>query len=197
MTQLVFRTIDRGQQLYLEFIRRSMVVSVLRGLVVPIILVLAVAIALASISYPSMTISNVTTQSLAALETYSSQYETGYPQLTASTILTGYSSFTAWYPGNPICDPTSNACTPYPTPTATFVYPQSMTYTYEVTLSSQGLLAYTSPFTMLSTQTSFANVPPYAALGLTELQYGLAAMIFFAIAVSALLFILTKKRPTS
>jgi len=173
-----------------------MVVSVIRGLVAPIILVLAVAIALASISYPSMTISNVTTQPLVAFKTYSSQYETEYPQLTTSTVLTGYSSFTAWYPGNPICDPLSNACTPYPTPTTTVVYPQSMTYTYEVTLSSQALLAYTSPFTIFSTRTSFETTPPYAALGLTELQYGVAAMIIFAIAVIAMLFIFAKKYPT-
>ena len=170
-----------------------MVVSVFRGLVASIVLVLAVAIALVSISYPSMTISNVTTQPSVGFETYSSQYETGYPQLTTSTIFAGYSSFTEWYPGNPICDPTSNACTPYASPTTTVVYPQSMTYSYEVTLSSQALLAYTSPFTIFSTATSFESIPPYAALGLTELQYGVVAMIIFAVAVLAMLFIFTKK----
>jgi len=70
-----------------------------------------------------------------------------------------------------------------------------MTHTYEVTLSSQVLLEYASPFTIFSTRTSFETIPPYAAVGLTELQYGVAAMTIFAIAVLALLFVFAKKSP--
>jgi hypothetical protein len=150
-------------------------------------------IALISISYPSVVVSNVRTQSLAGFARYTSKYQVAYPQTTASTVLVGYSSATAWYPGNPICDPASNACIPYPTPTATFVYPQSMTYAYLVTLSSQTTLAFTSEFTLFSTQTSYQNIPPYAAVGLTEFQYRILALTIVVVVVLSLLFIFMKK----
>jgi len=171
-----------------------MVVSVLRGIVVPTIVVIAVVAALISISYPSVVVSNVSTQALPGFETYTSQYQVAYTQATASTVPAGYSTIVVWYPGNPICDPASNACTPYPTPTATFVYPQSMTYTYEIMLTSQAASAYTSGFTIFSTQTSYQNIPPYAAAGFTEFQYGIVAMAIVVALVLSLLFIFTKKR---
>ena len=111
-----------------------------------------------------------------------------------STALAGYSTLTAWYPGNPICDPVSNACTPYPTPTATFVYPQSMTYMYQVTFSSEATLVSTSKFTLFSTQTSYQNIPPYTAVGLTEFQYGIVVLVVVAVVALSLLLAFTKKR---
>jgi len=169
------------------------VVSVFRGVVVPTVVVIAVAAALTSISYPSVVVSSVSTQPLPGFETYTSQYQVAYTQATASTIPAGSSTIVLWYPGDPICDPASNACTPYPTPTATFVYPESMTYTYEVRLTSQAASAYTSGFTIFSTETSYQNIPPYAAAGLTEFQYGTVAMAIM-VALILGLFIFTKKR---
>lgn len=169
-----------------------------RGIVTPTIIVIAVVIALVSISYPSVVVSNVTTQPLPGIDTYTSRYQVGYPQAAVSTTLAGYSTVTAWYPGNPICDPASNACTPYPTPTATFAYPQSITYTYQVILSSQTVLAFTSGFTQFYAQTTYRNIPPYAAVGLTEFQYGILALAIFMVAVLTLLFIYTKEdRPNT
>ena len=170
-----------------------MVVPVVRSVVVPTIVAIAVILALISISYPSVVVSNVTTQPSSIFETYTSQYQVGYPQAVVSTVLAGYSTVTAWYPGNPICDPTSNACTPYPTPTATFVYPQSVTYAYQVTSSSQATSAFTSEFTTFSTQTSYQNIPPYAVVGLTEFQYGIIALVIIAAVVLSLLIFFGKK----
>jgi len=170
---------------------------VLRRIIVPAIIAIAVAIALISTSYPSVVIPNVTTQPFPAFETYTSQYQVAYPQSTASTLLAGYSSVTAWYPGNPICDPASNACSPYPAPTATYVYPQSMTYVYQITVSSQTAQVLTTEFTIFSTQTNYQKIPPYAAAGLTELQYGVVALVVVAAVALSLLFIFVRKHPVN
>ena len=161
---------------------------------VPIVLVIAVVLALLSLSYPSVVVSSTTIQPVAYPSTYTSAYQVGYSQLTASTVSAGYSLFTAWYPGNPICDPMSNACTPYPMPTATITYPQSATYTYQVALSSQITSLYTSIFTSSFTQTSFQTVPPYAAAGLTGLQYGVAALVTVAVVGLSIFFLPMRKR---
>ena len=171
-----------------------MVVSVPRGLIVPVIVVIAVVIALISISYPSMTVSSVSTQPWPGFQAYTSQYQVAYEQVTSSSALAGYSTVTAWYPGNFICDPVSNACTPYPTPTATYVYPQSATYAYQITLSSQATSTFTSEFTSFSTQTSYQDIPPYAAAGLTEFQYGIIVAIIVVALTLCLLFIGTRNR---
>lgn len=112
--------------------------------------------------------------------------------MSASTVLAGYSTTTAWYPGDPICDPTSNACTPYPTPTATFVYAQSATYSYQVTINSQGTSTYTSEFTGFSTQTNYQTIPPYAAAGLSDFEFGLIALLIVAVVVAAMLLLFVK-----
>ena len=163
-----------------------------RGIVVPTIIVAAIVIALISISYPSVIISNVSTQSFPGFATYTSQYEVEYPQAAASTMVGGYSSTTAWYPGNPVCDPASNACTPYPTPTATFVYPLTMTYAYMTTITSQATSTYTSEFTLFSTQTGHQNIPAYAVAGLSEFQYGILAIAVVAVVILSLLFMFAK-----
>jgi hypothetical protein len=167
----------------------------LRKAWVSLAVLVAIAIALLSLAYPSVAVSNLGIQPITSLATHTIQYTVGYPQMSSSTFLAGYSTFTAWYPGNPICDPASNACTPYPTPTATFVYPQSMTNTYEVTQESQTTSTYTSEYTLLSTQTSFQNVPPYAAVGLTEFQFGIAAMVIVVVVVLSLLLLTTSRGP--
>jgi hypothetical protein len=156
--------------------------------VVAVVVIVAVIVAILSVSYPSILVSNISTQPIPKFATYTTQYVSGYPQMSASTILAGYSTTTAWYPGNPICDPTSNACTPYPTPTATFVYAQSATYTYQVTLNNQATSTYTSEFTGFSTQTFYQTIPPYAAAGLSELEFGLAALLIVAVVAAAMLF---------
>jgi len=167
---------------------------VVRDIVVTTVVLIALVIALISISYPSLVVSSTTTQALPGLESYTSQYSVAYQQVTYSTTLSGYSTVTIWYPGNPICDPASNACTPFPTPVATVVYPQSATYAYQITLTSQTTLAYTSNFTSFSTLTSYQNIPPYAALGLNEFQYGVIALVIIVVAVLSLLLIFMKKR---
>ena len=166
-----------------------------RGVIVPTIIVIAVIIALISISYPSVVVSSIATQPSTAFETYTSQYAVEYPQAVMSAILAGYSTVTAWYPGNPICDPASNACTPFPSPTATFVYPQSITYPYQVTFTSHATSVFTGEFTSFSTQTSYQNIPPYAVIGLTEFQYGIIALAIIAAFVLSLLFFFVRKRP--
>ena len=165
-----------------------------RNIIIPVVVVVAVVIALLSVTYPSIVVSNMITQSIPNFATYTTQYATGYPQMSASTVLAGYSTTTAWYPGDPICDPTSNACTPYPTPTATFVYAQSATYSYQVTINSQGTSTYTSEFTGFSTQTNYQTIPPYAAAGFSDLEFGLIALLIVAAVVAALLFLFGKRR---
>ncbi len=165
-----------------------------RGVIVLAIVVVVIVVALISISFPSVVISSVSTRTLPAFETYTSQYETGYAQPTSSTALAGYSTATAWYPGNFLCDPTSNACSPYPTPTATIVYPQSITSTYQITLSSQTTSTFTSEFTLFSNQTGYETIPPYAAAGLTEFQYGIIIMgIVVALGLGFLFFVARKR----
>jgi zinc ribbon protein len=163
-----------------------------RKIVVPVVVCVAVTMAIISIAYPSVVVSNSSTQPIPNFATYTIQYATGYPQMTASTILTGYSTMTAWYPGNPICDPTSNACMPYPTPTATLVYAQSATYNYQVTLNSEATSTYTSQFTSFSTQTNYQTIPPYAAAGLSELGFGLVALLVVAVVAAAILFLFVR-----
>jgi len=160
--------------------------------VVPVVVIVAVVIAILSLTYPSIVVSNVSTQPIPYFATYTAQYATGYPELSASTILAGYSTTTAWYPGNPICDPMSNACTPYPTPTATFVYAQSATYSYQVTINSEATSTNTSEFTGFSTKTSYQNIPPYAAAGLSELEFGIAALLIVAAVAVAMLFLFVR-----
>ncbi len=155
-------------------------------------MVVVVIIALLSVTYPSIVTSNMSTQPIPNFATYTTQYATGYPQMSASTVLAGYSTTTAWYPGDPICDPTSNACTPYPTPTATFVYAQSATYSYQVTINSQSTSTYTTEFTGFSTQTNYQTIPPYAAAGLSDLEFGLIALLILAVVAAAILFLFVK-----
>jgi len=160
------------------------------------IVVLALIIALISMSYPSVVVSNSSTQTWVSVVTYSAQSLVGYPQLTASTALAGNSTLTAWYPGNPICDPLSNACTPFPTPTATLTYPISATYTYPITETSQTTITYTSGLTSFLTQTSFSDIPPYSAAGLTGFQFGVVAIALIAVvSVSVLALSMKKESP--
>ena len=164
----------------------------LRNIAVPIVVIVAVIIAILSITYPSIVVSNVSTQPVPNFATYTAQYSTDYPQMWASAILAGYSTTTAWYPGNPICDPTSNACTPYPTPTATFVSAQSATCSYQATVTSEATSTYTSEFTGFSTQTYYQTIPPYTAAGLNELEFGLIALLIVGAVGAALLFLFVR-----
>jgi zinc-ribbon domain len=170
------------------------VFQVLRRIIVQVVVVIAVVVALTSLSYPSVVVSKVSTQPLPGFVTYMTQYNVEYTVPSTSTILLGYSTVTAWYPGNPICDPMSNACTPYPTPTATYVYAISNTYTYQVALSSQTTSTYTSELTSSSTQTSFQHIPPYAAAGLTGFQYGVVSIAIVALLILGLLILFVRKR---
>ena len=164
----------------------------LRKIVVPLVVIVAIVIAILSLNCPSITVPNVSTQPVPNFATYTTQFATGYPQMSASTFLAGYSTTTAWYPGNPICDPLSNACTPYPTPTATIVYAQSATDSYPVTINSEATSTYTSEFTGFSTQTNYQTVPPYAIAGLSELEFGLVALLIVAAVAAALIFLFVR-----
>ncbi len=168
----------------------------IRNILLTVVVIVAVIIAILSITYPSIVVSNVSTQPIPNFATYTAQYATGYPQMWPSTILAGDSTTTAWYPGNPICDPTSNACTPYPTPTATFVSAQSATYSYQVTITSDATSTYTSEFTGFSTQTYYQTIPPYAAAGLSELEFGLVALVIVASVGAAMLFLFVRGTAT-
>jgi len=161
----------------------------LSKVMISVVVIVAVVIAILSLTYPSIVVSNISTQPIPNFATYTAQYATGYPQISASTILAGYSTTTAWYPGNPICDPASNACTPYPMPTATFVYAQSATYNYQVTINSEATSTYTSEFNGFSTQTYYQTLPPYAAAGLSELEFGLVALLIVGAVGAAMLFL--------
>ena len=163
-----------------------------RNIVVSVVVIVAVVIAILSLTYPSIIVSNITTQPIPNFATYTSQYVSGYPQMSASTLLAGYSTTTAWYLGNPICDPTSNACTPYPTPTATYVYAQSATYSYQVTINSEATSTYTSEFTGFSAQTYYQTIPPYAAAGISELEFGLLVLLTVGAIGGAVLFLFVR-----
>jgi len=156
--------------------------------------VIVVIITLISISLPSVSVSSLSTQQFPVFQTYTSQYQVMYGQPASSTVLTGYSTATAWYPGNFLCDPASNACTPYPTPTATYVYPQSATTAYLTTLTSEATSTLTSEYTQFSTQTSYQNVPPYAVAGLTGVQYGVISLIIVAVLATSLVFLAIRSR---
>ena len=167
----------------------------LRRIVVPAIVVIAVVVALASLSYPSVSLYSTSTETLASSETYPSQYLSSYSQAAASTYLAGYSSSTAWYPGNPICDPMSNACSPFPTPITTFVYPETGTYTYQVTLNTQATSIYTTWYTYFSTQTSSQTVPPYSLVGLSAFQFGLMTIVAIAVIGMVFVFLAIRTKP--
>jgi hypothetical protein len=77
-------------------------------------------------------------------------------------------------------------------PTATFVYAQSATYNYQVTISSEVASAYTSEFTGFSTQTYYQTVPPYAAAGLSELEFGLLALLVVGAVGAAILVLFVR-----
>jgi ribosomal protein L40E len=74
-------------------------------------------------------------------------------------------------------------------PTATFVYAQSATYNYQVTINSEATSTYTSEFTGFSTQTYYQTVPPYAAAGLSELEFGLLALLIVGAVGAAMLYL--------
>jgi ribosomal protein L40E len=77
-------------------------------------------------------------------------------------------------------------------PTATFVYAQSATYNYQVTINSEATSTYTSEFTGFSTQTYYQTVPPYAAAGLSELEFGLVALLIVGAVGAAMLFLFVR-----
>ena len=160
-------------------------------LVLVVVLVIAI-VALTSLAYPSINVQSLSTQSVPTLVTLTNRYSTGYPQSSSSIELAGYSTSTAWYPGNPFCDPASMACTPQALPTSTITYTQSSTYIYQVTVYSQVSTTYTSESIAVSTQTSYQTLAPYAAAGLSDFQYGLAAMLILAVILAVILSLYAK-----
>jgi hypothetical protein len=157
-----------------------------------VVVLLVTIVALTSLAYPSINVSRLSTQSIPAFVTLTNSYSTGYPESSSTIVLAGYSTSTAWYPGNPFCDPASMACTPQPLPTSTITYTQSSTYLYPVTVYSELSTTYTSESIALSTQTSYQTLAPYAAAGLSDFQYGLAAMVILAMIVAVILFVYAK-----
>lgn len=152
------------------------------------IIVLAIVITLASFVYPSITISRASTETLANRNTYTKAYTSIYPQTLPSTSLVPYSTATAWFPGDPICDIASMACTPYPTPTATFTYSKASTSFYGVTTTSEWLGSITSEFTVFSMHTSYEKVPVYAVAGLSNAQFAFIAVLIIVVGVMLLFY---------
>jgi len=156
-------------------------------------------VALASLAYPSISVSSTSTQSVPTLVPLTNSYSTGYAQGSSTVVFAGFSTSTAWYPGNPFCDPASMACIPQPLPTSTITYNESSTYLYEVTVYSQVSTTYTSESIALSTQTSYQTIAPYAVVGLSDFQFGLSGMLILAAIVLATLIFYarygTRKRP--
>jgi len=167
-----------------------------RKRIVPmVVLIVAAVVALASLSYPSVLTTSSSTQTLASSATNTTQYTNTYFQTSTSTTLVGYLTSIFWYPGNPVCDPMSNACSPYPSPTATFVYPESATYPYEVTLETQTTSTYTTQYTVFSTQVTSQNIPPYSAAGLSDLEFGFTALVVAAVVGLVCIFLAVGPRP--
>jgi len=158
-----------------------------------VVVVLVTVVVLVSLAYPSITVSSATTQTFPTFVTLTNGYTTGYPQSSSTIVLAESYVSTEWYPGNGLCDPASMACTPQPIPTVTITYTQWSTYFYQVTVYSQLSTTYTSESAAVSTQTSYQTVAPYAAAGISEFQYGLAAMLIFAAVVATILFFYGKE----
>ncbi len=152
------------------------------------IIVLAIVITLASLVYPSITISTSSTETLASRNVYTKGYTSIFPQTLPSTSLVLYSTATAWFPGDPICDTASMACTPYPTPTATYVYSKASTSFYGVTTTSEWLGTYTSEFTVFSMRTGYEKVPVYAVAGLSNVQFAFVAVLIIVVGVMLLFY---------
>jgi len=167
---------------------------------VSFIFLLATIIALVSLAYPSINVSTASTHTLPTFMIYTSGYTEGYPQLSSTFVLAYSFVSTEWYPGNGLCDPASMACTPQPMPTATTTFTQWSAYFYQVTVYSQISTTYTNQSVVVSTETSYQPVAPYAIAGLNEFQYGLSAMLIVA-AIIVLIMIFYAKgnvrtRPT-
>jgi len=169
-----------------------------RKRIVPmVVLIVAAVVALASLSYPSLLITSSSTQTMASFTTNTMQYTNTYLQTSTSTTLVGYLTSIFWYPGNPVCDPMSNACSPYPSPTATVVYPESATYPYQVTLETQTTSTYTTQYTSFSTKVTSQNVPPYSAAGLSDLDFGVTALVVVAVVGLVCIFLAVGQRPAT
>ncbi len=61
-------------------------------------------------------------------------------------------------------------------------------------MNSEATSTYTSQFTGFSTQTNYQTIPPYAAAGLSDLEFGLIALLVVAAVVAAMLFLFVKGR---
>jgi hypothetical protein len=146
-----------------------------------------------SLAYPSVTLSSVTSQTVSYAVTSAIGYTTGYPQSESTVVLAKQITSTAWYLGNPLCDPASMACTPQAFPTATMTYTEWATYPYQVTVYSQIQTPFTTQATSLLTRTNYQTVPPYAAAGLTDLQFELSVLLIFGAFVAGILFLFAKK----
>jgi hypothetical protein len=160
---------------------------------VPVIVVIVVLVVLVSLAYPSVTLSSVTSQTISYVVISAGSYTTGYPQSASTVVLANQITSTAWYLGNLLCDPASMACTPQAFPTATMTYTEWSTYPYQVTVYSQIQTSYTTESTSLLTQTNYQTVPPYAAAGLNDLQFGLSVLLIFGAFVAGILFLFAKK----
>lgn len=112
------------------------------------------------------------------------------PYATSTTNMVSY----YYQPGNfPGCDPASMACM-YGIPNVQYVdststYSQLSTSFYQVTSTTQ------SAFTGQVTNTNYRTIPMYSALGLSDSQFIILAVIvvLFAVAVILAILLLTKR----
>lgn len=147
-------------------------------------------VAIASLAYPSVTVPTTNTVVIAETSSYTSGYSSAYTKTTTTGFLTlPYSTSTVWSPGDPICDPRSLECHPYPTTITTYTYSSTATYYSRATTTSVWSMTSISQVTVLSKNTYYQNVPVYAASGLSDSQFAIVAILILGAGVSGLLLV--------
>jgi len=159
-----------------------------------VVVVVSLGVGLGSLVNPSVQVPVFSTR----IYSNTSYYAYSVTMFTASfaPYATSTTSIVSYYyqPGNfPGCDPASMACK-YGIPDVQYVYSTS-TYSrlstsyYQVTSTTQ------SAFTGQVTNANYRNIPMYSALGLSESQFIILAVIIvlFAVAVIFALLLPTKR----
>lgn len=150
------------------------------------VIVLAVVISLSSLAYPSVSVPTFSTETLANASTYISSYTSNYQNPTPTTALVPYSTATSWYfTAYFLCDPASMAC-PGPPVTTTTTFSEWSTSFYQVTVTSQWSETFTTKYSVSSTHTAFQNVPAYSAIGISDPEFVLLAILIIAAGILGL-----------
>jgi hypothetical protein len=175
-----------------RILRWSFLSSLNRSALIFIGLIAVVVVAAVSFAVPSIPTPSQTTQESSSVITSVTSYTSEFSESASTVVLAAQTTSTIWYQGNALCDPASMACTPQAFPTATVTYTGWSTYPYEITIYSQVQSTYTTESVTFATQTSYQTVAPYVAIGLSELQFGLAFLFISAAIISGLLLLYAK-----